>query len=152
MPAHKGVAPCTPSLSSTGLRGLTLTLLTRRASELGGMHTGVRRGNPQLPSLGVHLQFLMSPVLRESLGMVEGKHTGVMCARADFGSAAYGTLLPGDVLLEVDGQKVANDGSINLYGRRLQLICTSITITPDRTHPSQTPLVLSSKLKDESTL
>jgi hypothetical protein len=90
------------------------------------VYTGVRRGNPQLPSLGVHLQYLMSPVLRESLGMVEGKHTGVMCARADFGSAAFGTLLPGDVLLEVDGHKVANDGSINLYGRRLQLVCTSI--------------------------
>jgi hypothetical protein len=88
----------------------------------------VRRGNPQLPSLGVHLQYLMSPALRESLGMVEGKHTGVMCARADYGSAAFGTLLPGDVLLEVDGHKVANDGSINLYGRRLQLVCTS-------THP-----------------
>jgi hypothetical protein len=52
----------------------------------------VRRGNPQLPSLGVHLQLLMSPVLRESLGMVTGKHTGVMVARVDFGASAFGTL------------------------------------------------------------
>lgn len=85
---------------------------------------GVRRGNPQLPSLGVHLQLLMSPVLRESLGMVTGKHTGVMVARVDFGASAFGTLRAGDVLLEVDGLPIANDGSCTMYGRRLALIST----------------------------
>lgn len=83
---------------------------------------GVHRGSPRLPSLGVHLQLLQSPVLRRSLKMREGEHTGVLISRVDFGASARGVLLPGDVVMQMDGLPIANDGSCVLYHRRLALI------------------------------
>ncbi|KAK3256766.1 hypothetical protein CYMTET_34116 [Cymbomonas tetramitiformis] len=71
---------------------------------------------------GIHLQLLQSPVLRKFHHMDEGKHTGVLVARVDHGVSAHSVLQSGDVLLEVDGYKVANDGTCILYDRRLALI------------------------------
>eukprot|EP00240_Pyramimonas_obovata_P002994 CAMPEP_0118926744 /NCGR_PEP_ID=MMETSP1169-20130426/4365_1 /TAXON_ID=36882 /ORGANISM="Pyramimonas obovata, Strain CCMP722" /LENGTH=624 /DNA_ID=CAMNT_0006868361 /DNA_START=264 /DNA_END=2138 /DNA_ORIENTATION=- len=83
---------------------------------------GVARGNPRLPSLGVHLQLLQSPVLRRSLKMREGEHTGVLISRVDTGASSRGVLFPGDVVMRIDGLPIANDGSCVLYHRRLALI------------------------------
>ena len=76
---------------------------------------------PQLPSLGVHLQLLNSPSLRKYLKMGE-HHTGVMVTHVEHGSSAEGVLAPGDVILEVDGVKLANDGSCVFLGQRLAMV------------------------------
>lgn len=55
---------------------------------------------------------------------MEKKHTGVLIARVDYKASAQGVLLPGDVMLSIDGIKIANDGTVQLYGRRLALIST----------------------------
>ena len=76
---------------------------------------------PQLPSLGVHLQLLNSPSLRKYLKMKDSD-TGVMVTHVEYGSSAEGLLSPGDVLLEVDGVKLANDGSAVFLGQRLAMV------------------------------
>jgi len=83
---------------------------------------GVHRGDAHMPSLGVHLQLLQSPVLRKSLRMTDGKHTGVLISRVDFGASSYGVLKEGDVLLQIDGVPIANDGTCVLFHRRLALV------------------------------
>ena len=77
---------------------------------------------PQLPSLGVHLQLLNSPSLRKFLKMRDDAHTGVMVTHVEHGSSAEGILEPGDVVLEVDGVKLANDGSVVFLGQRLAMV------------------------------
>jgi len=76
---------------------------------------------PQLPSLGVHLQLLNSPSLRKYLSMKD-TDTGVMVTHVEHGSSAEGVLAPGDVVLEVDGVKLANDGSAIFLGQRLAMV------------------------------
>ena len=76
---------------------------------------------PNLPSLGVHLQLLQSPSLRKYLKMKD-TDTGVMVTHVEHGSSAEGSLIPGDVLLEVDGVKLANDGSAVFLGQRLAMV------------------------------
>ena len=76
---------------------------------------------PRLPSLGVHLQLLNSPSLRKFLKMRDGQ-TGVMVTHVEHGSSAEGTLKSGDVLMEVDGVKLANDGSSVFLGQRLAMV------------------------------
>ena len=76
---------------------------------------------PRLPSLGVHLQLLNSPSLRKYLRMRDGQ-TGVMVTHIEHGSSAEGTLRAGDVLMEVDGVKLANDGSSVFLGQRLAMV------------------------------
>ena len=48
--------------------------------------------------------------------------TGVMVTHVEHGSSAEGSLVPGDVLLEVDGTKLANDGSAVFLGQRLAMV------------------------------
>jgi len=79
------------------------------------------RKEPRLPSLGVHLQLLNSPSLRKYLKMRD-EHTGVMVTHVEHGSSAEGTLRTGDVLMEVDGVKLANDGSSVFLGQRLAMV------------------------------
>lgn len=76
---------------------------------------------PKLPSLGVHLQLLNSPSLRSFLKMAP-EHAGVMVTHVEHGSSAEGTLRIGDVLMEVDGVKLANDGSSVFLGQRLAMV------------------------------
>ena len=71
---------------------------------------GVETGVPGLPSLGVHLQLLTSPTMRKFLKMSDGQ-SGVMVTHVEYGSSAEGVLRNGDVLLEVDGVALANDGA-----------------------------------------
>lgn len=64
-----------------------------------------------VPDLGVFWQKLESGALRRYLGM-EGDDSGVMVARVVYGSSAHGVLEEQDVIMEIDGADVANDGSI----------------------------------------
>ena len=50
------------------------------------------------------------------------EHTGVMVTHVEHGSSAEGTLRTGDVLMEVDGVKLANDGSSVFLGQRLAMV------------------------------
>jgi S1-C subfamily serine protease len=63
------------------------------------------------PRLGVDFQDLESEAQRLSLGMNQ-RQTGALVARVDHGSPADSFLLPGDVLLEIEGLSVANDGTV----------------------------------------
>ncbi len=73
-----------------------------------------------LPSLGVYLQLLQSPALRARLRMRDGD-TGVLVTWVEHASCCEGVLQAGDVLLEIDGVRVANDGTCLVLGRRLAL-------------------------------
>lgn len=75
------------------------------------------------PRLGTQLQFLESPTLRASLGMDEAKrHTGVLVTDIEKISPARAVLKKGDVIMRVDGIRVANDGSIPFrMGERVAL-------------------------------
>lgn len=76
--------------------------------------------NPGLPSLGVYLQLLQSPALRARLKMRDSQ-TGVLVTSIEHGSCSDGVLRSGDVLLDLDGVAIANDGTCLVLGRRLAL-------------------------------
>lgn len=65
-----------------------------------------------IPSLGVQVQFLENPTLREYLKM--GEASGVRVTGVARGGTADGWLREGDVLLEMDGIKILNLGDIRL--------------------------------------
>ena len=63
------------------------------------------------PRLGADFQVLENEAQRISLGMAE-RQTGALVARIDHDSPADSFFKSGDVLLEIDGLKVANDGTV----------------------------------------
>ncbi len=65
------------------------------------------------PELGVMAQQLESKAHRRSLGLQPKSHGGVLITRVIHGSSAWGKLKKGDVLLALDGKKIAADGSIS---------------------------------------
>jgi S1-C subfamily serine protease len=65
------------------------------------------------PSLGVRVQNLENPAARRSAGMTPDE-SGVVVDLVFPETSADGILRAGDVLLEVDGVQVANDGSVAL--------------------------------------
>jgi len=83
---------------------------------------GMTREQSGLPSLGIHIQYMQSPALRASRGMESAQETGVLVSHVEYGSSADGVLLAGDVLLEIGGVAIANDGTARHYGFRLALI------------------------------
>ncbi len=65
------------------------------------------------PELGVgHLE-TRNPALRKALGLPSAR-TGITVDRVDPLGSAAGHLLPGDVLLSIDGVPIADDGSIRI--------------------------------------
>jgi S1-C subfamily serine protease len=64
-----------------------------------------------LPTLGIMVQGMESPSLRQSLGMAS-QQTGTLITWVDHGSPASEVLQPRDVLLSIDGQPVANDMTV----------------------------------------
>ena len=64
------------------------------------------------PAVGVVTQPLESEAHRRDLGLPANFEDGVLVTRAFFGSSAWGILEPTDVLLEVDGVRVAADGTV----------------------------------------
>lgn len=78
---------------------------------------GVRRKKPPLvPGLGVVTQHLENPALRKSLGLRK-EEGGILIKSVEFGTSAWGKLRPGDVLLEIDGMKIAANGTVRYLGR-----------------------------------
>ncbi|MDP8236573.1 MAG: trypsin-like peptidase domain-containing protein [Candidatus Erginobacter occultus] len=67
------------------------------------------------PDLGIITANLLNPAYREYLGLPEGK-TGVAAAAVLEGHSAKGFVLPGDILLAIDGNPILNDGTILIDG------------------------------------
>ncbi|GLC34013.1 hypothetical protein PLESTB_000828600 [Pleodorina starrii] len=69
---------------------------------------GTYRG---VPSPGFHTQDLENPAQRAYLKVPEGS-SGVLVVKTDPLSAAHGAILKDDVILEVDGVAIADDGTV----------------------------------------
>lgn len=65
------------------------------------------------PDLGFRTQELESPAAREAFGLSEDQN-GVLVIKVFENSPAWGQIRENDVLVEIDGVNVANDGSIQL--------------------------------------
>ncbi len=64
-----------------------------------------------VPYLGVHLQLLENPTLRDYLGMKPGQ-SGARLARVARDGAGEDMLREGDVLMAIEGMQIFNDGRI----------------------------------------
>ncbi|RME71176.1 MAG: serine protease [Planctomycetota bacterium] len=64
------------------------------------------------PELGVQWQPLESPTHREALGLAPEERRGILINRVGYGGSGWGRLEPGDVLLAIDGEPIAADGTI----------------------------------------
>lgn len=69
-----------------------------------------------LPSLGVVTQTLENPELRKHLGMSK-EQSGLLISDLEFGSSVSGKLEIGDVILQIAGNKIANNGTIQYRGK-----------------------------------
>ena len=63
------------------------------------------------PRLGISAQALESPAMWRRLGLAEDQ-SGVYINRVWRNSCSDGKVLPGDVLMAVDGTRIANDGTV----------------------------------------
>ena len=78
---------------------------------------GARRGkSSDVPGIGIVAQHLENPSLRESLGLRKNEG-GVLVNSVQFGTSAWGVLREGDVLLELDGMKIAANGTVRYRSR-----------------------------------
>ena len=71
------------------------------------------------PELGAAIMDTRNSALKASLGLSENKTGAVVYYIDPFGSAA-GILKPNDVLLEIDGHNIAEDGTIDLDGNLIE--------------------------------
>lgn len=77
---------------------------------------GVRLGkDPRVPGLGVSTQNLENPALHEHSGLAPGQ-SGVLVTDVEYGASAWQVLQPGDVLTQIDGHDIANNGTISHHG------------------------------------
>lgn len=78
---------------------------------------GVRLGkDPRVPGLGITTQQLENPALRAHLGMQRGE-SGVLVTAVQYGSSGWGKLQRGDVLMSLDGMRIADNGTVRYRGR-----------------------------------
>jgi S1-C subfamily serine protease len=70
------------------------------------------------PDSGLETSPLLSPAYRRERGLPEGR-SGVVVNRVAPGGTADGIAEPGDVLLEVDGHAIANDGTVAIGDARV---------------------------------
>jgi len=63
------------------------------------------------PSLGLKVQELENPDHRASLGMKESQ-SGVVVSSVSYNTSSWGHIEVGDVILQVEGQTLANDGTV----------------------------------------
>jgi S1-C subfamily serine protease len=75
-----------------------------------------KKRSPSIPGLGVAAQHLENPLLRREAGL-SSKQSGVLVVSVEFGSAAWGVLEVGDALLSIEGQRIANNGSVQYRDR-----------------------------------
>ena len=71
---------------------------------------------PDVPGLGISTQNLENPALRKWLGMTSSE-SGILVTAVQFGTTAWSKLQKGDVLLELDGMRIANNGTVRYRGR-----------------------------------
>jgi hypothetical protein len=77
----------------------------------------IERGDPlQVPWLGLKTQSLENPTLRQRLGLTP-EVTGLLVCSVEYGSTCWGALRPGDTLLKIAGQPIANSGTIQYLDR-----------------------------------
>lgn len=69
-----------------------------------------------IPTLGFRWQSLENPTLRRSLGLGP-RDSGVLVRRVEVGGSSDGLLRPGDAVLSIDGQPIANNGTIQYLGK-----------------------------------
>lgn len=75
-----------------------------------------KKKDPHVPGLGITTQPLENPALRAHLGMK--KHdSGVLITAVQFGSSAWGILQKGDVLCQLDGLRIADNGTVRYRGQ-----------------------------------
>lgn len=67
------------------------------------------------PDLGIITSNLLNPAYRGYVGLPEGK-TGVAVAALIQGHSAEDLIFSGDILLEIDGNPILNDGTIRIDG------------------------------------
>lgn len=78
---------------------------------------GVKKGKqPDVPGIGISTQPLENPALRQHLGMKKS-HSGVLVTAVQYGSSAWGKFEVGDVLMQLDGHSIADNGTIRYRGR-----------------------------------
>jgi len=77
-------------------------------------------------SLGLEVQFMENSQLRKAYKMPKGT-SGILVRYINMLSPAFGKILPGDILLSIDGVKIANDGSVRF--RKHELINYTHLIT-----------------------
>ena len=78
---------------------------------------GIDRGAaPRLPGLGVSTQTLENPLLRARTGL-SGTQSGVLVLTVEHGGSAWGHIEVGDAILEVAGQRIANNATVQYDGR-----------------------------------
>ncbi len=78
---------------------------------------GVQKSkDPQVPGIGISTQPLENPALRAYLGM-QPAHSGVLITAVQFGSSAWGHFQVGDVLMALDGLRIADNGTVRYRGR-----------------------------------
>ncbi len=75
-----------------------------------------QRKDPQVPGIGITTQPLENPALRAHLGM-KPAHSGVLVTAVQYGSSAWGQLEVGDVMMELDGLRIADNGTVRYRGR-----------------------------------
>ena len=71
---------------------------------------------PDVPGMGISTQPLENPALRMHLGMKK-KDSGVLITAVQYGSSAWGKFEVGDVLMELDGHSIADNGTIRYRAR-----------------------------------
>ncbi|MCR9245794.1 MAG: serine protease [bacterium] len=69
-----------------------------------------------VPGLGITTQPLENPAMRRYLGMT-ARDSGVLVTAVQYGSSAWGHLQPGDVLIAIDGMRIANNGTVQYRDR-----------------------------------
>ncbi|HMP90542.1 MAG TPA: serine protease [Kiritimatiellia bacterium] len=75
-----------------------------------GAHDGI-------PSLGIIMQNLENPALKRRCGMDEDQ-TGLLVNHVLSGSPSTAALLPGDVIMAIDGHVIADDGTVEFRPRQ----------------------------------
>ncbi|MFT3698264.1 MAG: trypsin-like peptidase domain-containing protein [Kofleriaceae bacterium] len=78
---------------------------------------GVAKGKrPEIPALGITTQNLENGLLRKQLGLSD-QERGVVVLHVDHGGSSDGVLQPRDVITSIDGNAIANNGTIQFMGR-----------------------------------